>query len=112
MSEEGGNKARYEAAKAKTDALNDQFRKEGIASPRDLYRMNAEEFAFNVTQKALIRAVEELGIDRNLWLALLHETWYTEQRAVYVSMKKLRSEEIRKQLTDGIIIKPDISHDT
>lgn len=108
MSEEGGNKARYEAAKAKTDELNAQFRKEGIPSPRDIYRMNTEEFAFNVTQKATIKALEALGLDRNLWLAILHETWYEEQRAIYVAMKKLRSDELKQRLTEGIIIKPDI----
>jgi len=108
MAEEGGNKARYEAAKAKTDDLNAKFRKEGIPSPRDCYRMNTEEFAFNVTQKAILKALEELGLDRNLWLALLHETWFEEQSMVYTGMKKLRSDQIRQQLTEGIIIKPDI----
>lgn len=108
MAEGGTNKARYERAKAATDALNAKFQREGIPSPRDCYRMNTEEFAFNVTQKAIIKALDEMGLDRDLWLALLHETWLSEQQMVYKGMKELRSAQIRQQLTEGIVIRPDI----
>jgi hypothetical protein len=108
MAEGGTNKERYERAKAATDELNARFQREGIPSPRDCYRMNTEEFAFNVTQKALIVALEALGLDRNLWLAILHETWLKEQTIVYDAMKKLQSDEMRRRLTDGIVIRPDI----
>jgi hypothetical protein len=107
MAEGGTNKARYEAAKAACDSLNDDFRRQGIPSPKDMYSMGTEQFAFNVTQKALIKCLEEVGLDRNLWLAILHETWHDEQTAVLVWYKEQRSEEIRKRLTDGITIKPD-----
>ena len=108
MSKGGSSAERYAKAKAKTDELNAQFQKEGIPSPRDIYRMNTEEFAFNVTQKALIKALEELGLGRDAWLAIMHETWYDEQMTVYKTYKQLRSAAIRKQLTDGIVIRPDI----
>jgi hypothetical protein len=108
MAEGGGNKARYERAKEATDALNAQFQKEGIPSPRDVYRMNTEEFAFNVTQKAIIKALEAVGLERDLWLAILHETWLDEQQLVYDSYKAWRSDQLRQQLTEGVVIRPDI----
>ena len=108
MAEGGTLKARRERAEAASAALNEKFQKEGLPSPKQVYRMGEEEFAFNVTQRAMIKSLEALGMDQDLWIAILHETWVEEQTLVYEWAKKQKSEMIRKQLTDGIVIRPNL----
>lgn len=111
MAQGGGNKARLERAKAATDALIKEYQDEKIPSPRDIYRMGTEEFAMSVTQKAMIKALEALGLDQDLWLAILHETWAECMIELRESYRKAKSEHIRAELTKGIkgpIIRPEV----
>ena len=110
MAQSGGNKARFERAKAATDALIKEYMDEGIPSPRNIYQMGTEQFAFNVTQKAMIKALEALGMDQDLWLAILHESWAENMIELRESYRKAKSEALHAELTRDINgpIRPEV----
>lgn len=109
MSEGGSIAARMKTAEARNEELNGQLRNLGTErGPRSLYRMNDDEFQHHVVSLVHERLFKQLGISPEEYKLHIQEVWNEELEKLIVAAKEFKSQMLRTQLTQGIVVRPDV----
>ena len=110
MSEGGSIAHRMKVAEARTEELNQSLLNAGSQlGPRSLYRLSDDEFQHHVSSLVHERLFcEKLGISKDEYRLMIQEVWNEELAKLIAAFKQFKADQIREQLTRGIVVRPDI----
>ena len=109
MAQGGSIKERIARAEERTQELNRLAQSKGMTvGPRSGYRMADDEFMHHAVALAHEKLLKRLGIDPDEYKLCIIETWNEEWEKLIDVFQKVKSQQLREELTRGIQIRPDI----